>query len=111
MLPAEAGERMRSKPKDGRHLKQLEAHWQVRVRQAQRRYLEAVERHSAMADELARRSPVEPDGSFAVAKARRAEAWARHELARATHIYSDLVVRRIQPPQDDDDADLMWWSY
>ena len=91
----------------GRTANELEAYWYGRVRQAHRRYLDALERHSAMADEMSRRSTREPDGSFVVAKARRAEAWARHEFARVTNIYSDLVARGIMPPKDADE-ELIW---
>jgi len=107
MLAAEVGEKMSSKPKDGSKIKELEALWRFRLRQAHRYHGDAIEHHRVMADELSKRSSAEPDGSFAVAKAMRAEAWARHELNRITHIYSDLLVRRIMPPQDDDEG-LIW---
>jgi|SRR5215472_17102867 len=90
-----------SKQTVGKNLKELEAYWRARVRQAHRRYRDAVERNGRTADELGQRSSEEPNGSFAVAKAMRAEAWARRELVRVTHIYSDLVVRHITPPPDD----------
>lgn len=70
--------------------RELEELWLVKLREAHCRYRLAAAQHRRLADELA--SMPASDGAFAVAKARRAEAWALVEYKRVMGLYAKLVV-------------------
>jgi hypothetical protein len=94
-----------SKNTDGNPgISELEALWQAKVQRAHARYRQTSTQLSRMTDELKRRPIEEPDGSFAVAKARRAEAAALYELSRTVLVYANLVFRGEIPSPDDDET-------
>ena len=82
--------------------RKLEEHWRQRVMNARAVYVSAYAQHARMVEELGHGTVAPADGSFAVAAARRAEAWARHELTRTMRVYADLVVKGIMPPDEDE---------
>lgn len=84
------------------HRKELEDQWRQRVDNARAVYFRANAQHKRMVEELGHGQIQPADGSFAVASARRAEAWALSEFTRTMRVYSDLVVNGIIPPSDDD---------
>ena len=87
--------------------RKLEEQWRRRVTNARTVYLYASAQHMRMLEELGHGNVAPADGSFAVAAARRAEAWARHELARTMQVYANLVVKGITPPPDEDESLLL----
>jgi hypothetical protein len=87
--------------------RELEDDWRQRVISARNVYLCASAQHMRAVEELGHGHMTPSDGSFAVASARRAEAWARHELTRTMHLYADLVVKGIAPPLDEDEKLLI----
>jgi hypothetical protein len=82
---------------------ELNKHWQQRVRHARAVYLYARAQHALMVEESGRGTIAPADGSFAVAAARRAKAWALHELRRTMQVYANLVFKGVAPPPDEDE--------
>ena len=88
-------------------LKEIEAEWLKRLEDAHAHYSHAVEYHQRMVEELDQWLTEDVDGSFAVAKAKRAMALALNEVVRCQEILVDLVLRKNMPPQDVDDEKLL----
>jgi len=84
----------------GGHPKQLEAYWARRVRRFHTLYLLSNERHRRMREELSQMLPLDADGSFVVAKARRLEIMTREEFFRSLQIYVGLLKGKTPPSED-----------
>jgi len=91
----------------GKTRQELEEYWGKRVMNARNVQVCAIAQHMRAVEELGHGHVAPADGSFAVASARRAEAWAQHELSRTMHLYADLVVKGIAPPLDEDEKLLI----
>jgi hypothetical protein len=72
-------------------------HWRRRVREARSVYLNASQQHKRMTEELGHSAIPFHDGSFAIAKARRAEAAALSEYHRLMAIYKNVVLGETSP--------------
>ena len=70
-------------------------------------YMQIAEQHTRMIREIAYGLVAPEDGCFAVSRARRSEALALDQLARAMRVYADLVLRGQIPPPHDDDEELL----
>jgi len=83
----------------------LERQWLQKVLDSHRRYVDAAETHQRMKLELALGvTSDEPDqqaAAFALTRARHSEAFALSEYDRIVMIYTDLVVKGLQPPGDE----------
>ena len=83
--------------------REREAYWRQRMKDARTVYLHAKAQDVGMMEELKGGFIAPADGSFAVAKARRAEALALYDLDRIMRLWADLVARGIMPPPDEDE--------
>lgn len=75
------------------------ANWRKRVKDARSVYLQACEQHRRMNQELGHGAIPFQDGSFAIAKARRAEASALSEYRRAVAIYKSVLTGKNPPAE------------
>jgi hypothetical protein len=91
----------------GGSFKRIEQEWFARVREAQANYKQAVEQNQRMVDESDQALIESADGSFAVAKARRAMALALNEVVRCQQVLEKLVLCQEMPPPDDDERLLI----
>lgn len=83
--------------------RELEKFWLFRVKDAQTHYQQAAEQRQRMVEELNQKLISYTDGSFAIARARRAESTALADWGRVLSIYTDLLVKgKIPPPEDGD---------
>lgn len=79
----------------------VEQYWRQRLK-AHRAYLSACEQHKRMVEEMIKGGISIPDGSFAIAKARRAESAALSEYRRLVGIYKRAVLGQDVPLGDND---------
>jgi hypothetical protein len=87
----------------GRSRRELEEFWLFRVRDAHTHYQQAAEQRQRMVKELNQKLIPYADGSFAIARARRAESTALADCGRVLSIYTDLLVKgKVPPPKDGD---------
>jgi hypothetical protein len=70
-------------------------------------YLQVCDQRRRLAEQVNQKVFAAADGSLALAKATRTEAWALQELERTTRIYKDLVSNGKTPPQDEDEQTLL----
>jgi hypothetical protein len=90
-------------PLQGGSRRELEEFWLFRVRDARTHYQQAAEQRQRMVEELNQKLIPYTDGSFAIARARRAESTALADWGRVLSIYTDLLVKgKIPPPEDGD---------
>jgi hypothetical protein len=78
-------------------------HWRRRVKQARSLYLQASEQRNRMMVELGHSAIPFQDGSFAIAKARRAEAAALSEYHRIMAIYKNALAGETSPLDEDEE--------
>lgn len=71
---------------------ELEEQWRQRVKAARGAYIHVSVQYVRMVKELGHGQIPPTDGCFAVASARRAEAWALNEFKRIMRVYTDLVL-------------------
>ena len=93
-------------PLQGGSRRELEEFWLFKVRDARTHYQKAAEQRQRMVEELNQKLIPYTDGSFAIARARRAESTALADWARVLSIYTDLLVKGKIPPTEDGD-----WPY
>ena len=83
--------------------RELEEFWLFRVRDARTHYQQAAEQRQRMVEELNQKLIPYTDGSFAIARARRAESTALADWGRVLSIYTDLLFKgKVPPPEDGD---------
>jgi len=70
-------------------------------------FLQVCDQRRRLAEQVNQNLFAAADGSLALAKATRAEAWALQEVERTTRIYEDLVSKGKTPPQDEDEQTLL----
>lgn len=82
--------------------RQLERAWFDKVKDAAAVYRRAAEQHRQFASECSGDLSWRIDGSYLIARARRAESTALAQYRRVLRIYTDLLIKRRAPASLDD---------
>ena len=84
-------------------LRTLEERWRAKLRESRDRYYDLAGQCSQLCEEVKDGMVPYPDGSFALARARRATSTALSEYRRVAEIYAKLVVSGNIPEPDDNE--------